>query len=385
MAKRRRGKHVVIVGLGNIGSHLVALIGRMDNVSHVTLIDPDRYELKNLLSQMIGRRNVDQSKAIMQARRLRRMNPERHVKSIVARVEDVPPAWLRSDVILAGLDSRAARRHVHEVAWRWGTTLIDAGVDAGGLLARVNVNTPGPESPCMECAWEQADYDALEQRYVCQPGNNVLTATNAPAELGALAAALVATECRKLLAGDVATTLAGRQVLHDLRHHKQYVTAFRCNRACRFDHETWNRDEMRTASLHWTLGQVKSWAEELSGHAAGTLKCFGRSWTRKLACAGCGCQTGDVLCLADPLPTPLQTCTCRLSMAPVGFHTSYELDLEDLAPADKARSLSELGMRPGDVIELDDRETIMRAVVARGFLHVRSSAQAEKPATGRVT
>ena len=35
------GKRVVVVGVGNIGSHLVPHLGRFPGIGRVTLIDPD--------------------------------------------------------------------------------------------------------------------------------------------------------------------------------------------------------------------------------------------------------------------------------------------------------------------------------------------------------
>ncbi len=118
---------------------------------------------------------------------------------------------------------------MNQAAWRLGVPWIDGAVDASGLLARVNVYVPGPESTCMECGWDDDDYDtaALEQPYPCQPGGGGPAATNAPASLGHITAGLMAVECQKLLAGDRESLLAGRQVMLDLRHHTHYVTTFR--------------------------------------------------------------------------------------------------------------------------------------------------------------
>src|SRR5439155_23871873 len=130
----------------------------------------------------------------VQARRLRRINPALAVTEIFAAVENVALGLLRGAVLLACLDSRAARRSVNTAVWRLGMPWIDAGVLADGLLARVNVYLPGPDQPCLECAWEERDYEALEQEYPCA-GQGVAPATNAPSALGALAASLQALEC----------------------------------------------------------------------------------------------------------------------------------------------------------------------------------------------
>src|SRR5205823_9529388 len=66
---------VTVVGAGDIGTHLLPHLARMWGVRRVTVIDRDRYEEKNLTSQNITRRDVGKRKAMVQASRLRRINP----------------------------------------------------------------------------------------------------------------------------------------------------------------------------------------------------------------------------------------------------------------------------------------------------------------------
>jgi sulfur carrier protein ThiS adenylyltransferase len=130
---------IIVVGLGNIGSALVAYVGRMAGVGRVILVDSDAYEAKNLASQIVRRHEVGEPKAVVQGRRLREINPALSVTVVVDRVENVPLGLLRGTVLLACLDSRAARRTVNAAAWRNGIPWIDAGVNGEELLARVNV------------------------------------------------------------------------------------------------------------------------------------------------------------------------------------------------------------------------------------------------------
>ena len=74
------------------------------------------------------------------------------------------------------------------------------GVLGASLLGRVTRYLPGEELPCLECRWDDADYAALEQTYPCDA--NGPAPTTAPSTLGALVAALMAIDCRKLLAGE---------------------------------------------------------------------------------------------------------------------------------------------------------------------------------------
>ena len=87
---------LVVVGAGgNIGSHLVPHLGRMARVGRVVLIDRDAYEPANLTSQDITPRDIGRPKALVQARRLRAINPALEVAAVVGAVEDQPLGLLR--------------------------------------------------------------------------------------------------------------------------------------------------------------------------------------------------------------------------------------------------------------------------------------------------
>jgi len=58
-------------------------------------------------------------------------------------VENVPLGQLRSDLILAGLDSRRARMEVNRAALRLGLPWFDAGVLGEDLLVRITRYRPG--------------------------------------------------------------------------------------------------------------------------------------------------------------------------------------------------------------------------------------------------
>ena len=166
-------RHVVVVGVGNIGSHLVPHLGRMTGLAGVTLVDRDRYDESNLAGQDITRGDVGRPKVRVQAARLRRINPSLAVRAVAAGVEELPLGLLRADALLGCVDSRAARQTLNEATRRLGVAWIDAGVQGTGWLARVSVYPPDARAACLECGWDQRDYDLLEQAYPCTPGARV--------------------------------------------------------------------------------------------------------------------------------------------------------------------------------------------------------------------
>jgi len=346
-----RPKRVAMFGLGNTGSHLVPLVGRSSDISQVVLVDFDSYEAKNVLGQSIDAADLG-PKATVQARRLRRINPAIEVLPICARVEDVPVGQLRADVLLAGLDSRAARRYVNRVAWRLGVPWIDAAVDAASLLVRVRVYVPGPDSPCLECAWDETDYSMLEQEYPCLLANQATPATNAPAGLGAIAAGLMAIECRKLFAGEREHLLAGREVLANLRHHILDVTSFRRRGGCRFDHQTWEVDRLAEPPSRLTVQQVL----ELGAAEGAAIRLEGHSFVRVMFCEACGRQCDGPPCLVNRIAAARRQCPkCHKTLIARGFDMFDWLESRTIASRDRRRSLYSLGFRAGDIVTVRGR------------------------------
>jgi molybdopterin/thiamine biosynthesis adenylyltransferase len=345
---------MLIAGVGNIGSSLAPLVARM-GVRRILLIDPDVYEAKNLACQDILASDVGKSKAVVQARRLRRINPAIDAKAYCCRVENLPVGVLSVNAIMSCLDSRISRLYLSEAAWRLGVPMIDAAVDASSLLARANVYIPGPDSVCWQCTLDAEDYDiaALEQPYPCEQGGNGAVSTNAPASLGLIAAGLMAIEGQKLLAGDRQHLLAGRQVMLDLRDHTHHVTSFQ-RKHCRFDHETWQVEQIEDSPARMTLGEAAQLAANGSNHSNGcALRIEGQHFATMQCCPGCGHHEAIALCLAGRIPRARRRCAaCGQSMTVRGFDMREWLNCESLGGQDLARPLSTLGVEPCDVLSI---------------------------------
>ena len=357
--QRRAGKSVVVVGAGGqIGSHLVPHLGRMAAVGRVTLVDRDVYEPSNLRTQDITPHDVGRRKAAVQARRLRRINPALRVAAITEEVERVPLGLLRADVILACLDSRRARQYVNQSAWRLGVTWVDSGVEAGELLARVNVYAPGVDSPCLECAWDERDYAALEQAYPCSGSVEQTYPTGAPSSLGALAASLQAIECEKILTGQAERAVVGRQVLIGAAHHRHFVTSYRRNPDCRFyGPETWKIRKLRLRAAELSLSQAIDLAGRgVAGARLKSLRVEGTPFVRALTCAGCG-RSRRLLRLQSRLRAAERECAgCGRRMEAAGRELLARLDAAALPERQLARTLHSLGLRRGDVFSVGTRD-----------------------------
>ena len=334
-------KSIAIVGAGNIGSHLLALVGRMPAVGSVTIVDPDSYEAKNLASQAISPAEVGQPKALVQAARLREIRPGLRVNALVERVENVPLGVLRGDVIASCLDSRAARRAAACVAWRLDVPLVDAGLQASGSLVRVHVHRPDPAGACYECAWSAEDYAAEQDAFSCDGTPREAAPTNAPASLGALAAAMQAIEIGKILAGDWERVAVGREVMLDANFHRHFVTRYDRNPACKFDHRTFAIRKFRGEVGALTLA-------DLFAQSTGVLRVEGHRFARQWACAAC-LASSEAFGLHRRLAGSIACPKCGSAMRAVGFHMRDRLAFSDVPDAALTSPLSQLGFRAGDL------------------------------------
>jgi molybdopterin/thiamine biosynthesis adenylyltransferase len=359
---------VIVVGAGgNIGSHLTGHLARMRGVTDVHLIDRDTYEPGNVGGQAIDQRDVGKPKVVVRAKHMHRVNRTLAIAATHRAVEDVPLGSLRGDVILGCLDSRRARLMVNQAAWRLGVPYIDAGVSANGLLARVQVFAPGLETPCFECALSEVDYLAVEQDYPCHAAS-APTPANAPSSLGALAAALQAMECEKLLAGNTDDLLLGRELLLSARHHTHFVTRMRRNPACRMpDHEPWAILRTGGPTVDDSVGEVLALGATL--HAADGHLVFGvagQSLALSVACSTCG-RTKPRLCVERTVRVNPTLCwRCRRPMLPMGFALYDMLPARSLPPAALHQRLSRTGVQAGDVLTFSTRSAVAHYEVRGG-------------------
>jgi len=339
-------KSIMVAGVGNIGSHLIDSVARMPEVGRVVLIDRDVYEPRNVANQDISPRDAGKPKVLVQARRMLEVRPNLEVHAIHAPLESLPLGAWRADLIVACLDSRAARQAVNERAWRLGIPWVDSGVLGSEWLARVNVYAPACDAPCLECAWSDQDYRLLEQHYGCGAEADAPAPNGATAELGALAAALLAVECRKMLAGEFECAAVGRQVTFNARWHQFSVMSFRRNSRCRFDHATWHIEPLRCDTRQMRIADLLEIAE--------TVCVPGQRFVRRLVCPGCGNEK-RLFRLEGSLDAPRRECgACRRPMAATGFDIVESLD-RALPEEVRSQPLDEAGLRCGDVVAAGDR------------------------------
>lgn len=344
-----QSKSVAIIGLGNVGSHLTGNLARSGHVGRVILVDHDHYEEKNVASQEILQSGVGEPKVRIQSNRMRQIAPNLDIEEYVARLEAVPLGRLRADVIVSALDSRTSRRRLCQAACRLGVPFVDGAVDASGLLVRVAVYSPGPNRPCLECSWDDAEYAAQEQEYPCGTKGAMVAATDAPASLGAITAGMQATECEKLLAGRTDEAAIGHEVMMDLRHHTHYLTRLPLNPACRFDHQTWVIEPLPGRLSQITLIQLFERLEEHCGPGL-AIGVEGHRFVGRQFCIHCNKLSMRPITLIRGQFRQYGCATCGQETVIRGLEKSEWLELSKLTNRDCIRSLADVGFQQGDVL-----------------------------------
>ncbi len=330
--------HIVVAGAGgNTGSHLLPHLARMSGITRITLVDPDVYEPANLSVQNIDSRDIGQPKVAAQAKKLQLINSHLEIKALQERIEDVPRGLLRGGLIVSCLDSRVARQHVNEIAWRLKTPWIDCGILGSLNLARVNYYATAHDTPCLECAWGPDEYALIEQEYLCVAGSGSAFPSMASSALGALAASLMALEIAKLISSEFSEPIPARQVLIDAQHHNLRISTSRRNPWCRFDHRHWVVKPWRCQPESTTVGAALK--------ALGSLRVEGHHFVHEMLCPGCGRKEN-----ALRLNRPLAHCSvCNRRMVSAGFGSLERLD-ENFAGESINFTLAQIGLRAGDIV-----------------------------------
>jgi molybdopterin/thiamine biosynthesis adenylyltransferase len=349
------GRTVVVIGQGNIGSHTAPLVARKPECTELILCDRDKYDRSNVTTQCITHGEVGRGKAQVQALRLKRINPALRVTAIPEPVERVPMGRLRGDVLLACVDNRKARQYLSETARHLGIPLVDGGVHADGMLARVSVFPPHAGAACLECSWTQRDYDAIEQAYPCDvahpPAGTRAPRTGSPAELGALAAALQVIECGPFLSGGAPRLDGAYEIIVDAKSGRTLVSQIPRNENCRMsDHAPWRIRRLAEGPEDITLAQAL--ALGASSGSGPRLWLEHQPFVTRLRCMGCGGEL-EMLRLRRAISDRERVCrTCRGRLEPTAADLASSLARDEVPEAARARTLRSLGFDAHDIFTI---------------------------------
>lgn len=194
---------ILVVGAGALGNEILKLLA-LTGIGANLLFDLDIIERSNL-SRAVLFRETDEGhyKAEVAARRMVEINPETRAVGHAYNIEHKVGlgAFLWADVVICGLDNRAARIFVNSACARVGRAWIDGGIE--GLSGYVRVFDPA-RTACYECTMNETDRrEAARRRSCAMLARNDVARGRVPttAVAGSLVAALQVQEAIKFLHG----------------------------------------------------------------------------------------------------------------------------------------------------------------------------------------
>lgn len=149
---RLRASHVVVLGLGGLGSPLALYLGAA-GVGRLTLVDGDQVDVTNLHRQIAHTQDsLGQDKVSSARARILAINPWIQVDLIAHHADEqsLNIAWPEVDVIADCTDRFATRFMANRMARSAGTPLVSAA--ALGLEGQLTTIDPRlPDAPCYAC------------------------------------------------------------------------------------------------------------------------------------------------------------------------------------------------------------------------------------------
>jgi molybdopterin/thiamine biosynthesis adenylyltransferase len=199
---RLLASRAALVGLGGLGGHVLEILARA-GVGHLRVCDGDRFEATNLNRQLLCAESLlGCAKARAAQERVKTVNSTLSLEAREAFLwdKDMPDFLDGADLAVDCLGGLAHRRALQRAAGTVGLPLVTAAV--AGFTLYVATVLPGAAGPAdfLGGAGQASGEDLL----------------GCPPEGVALAAALQAAECLRILAGQ-GPGLAGRMLAVDLR------------------------------------------------------------------------------------------------------------------------------------------------------------------------
>jgi adenylyltransferase/sulfurtransferase len=341
---------VLVVGAGALGNEVLknlALLG----VGMAYVVDFDHIEESNLTRSVLFRhRDCGRPKAEAAADAIRDMNPDTHVKPMLANIiTDVGLGLFRDvDVVIGCLDNREARLWVNRQCWKVGTPWIDGGIQE--INGVVKVFAP-PDSACYECAMTENDYRLINLRYSCPllrqedlQAGKVPTAPTISSMIGGLQVQ----EALKLIHGMPVET--GSAMIYNGISNQVYKTAFQHREDC-LSHETYPEPTALAISAREHTAEELFEAVRQETQESGSMQlALERDLVVKVDCQQC--QT------SQPIMRPLQEVGMDEAVCPECKQTSKP-DLEHSVDSGSELAkfrLSELGIPPYDMVRVESKQ-----------------------------
>jgi len=161
--ERLLNSHVVIVGLGGLGSP-VAMYLAAAGVGHLTLIDHDKVELSNIQRQILhASTDIGKNKTNSALETLKDINPEIEISTINTKLENnnLKDLIKQASVVIDATDNFDSRFMLNKLCVNAGTPLVSGAAIRmeGQICVFLNNNEGGP---CYRCLYRN-DHDGTEE------------------------------------------------------------------------------------------------------------------------------------------------------------------------------------------------------------------------------
>lgn len=347
---------VCLVGAGALASN-VAQNFAMCGVGELRLTDFDVIELTNLTrSPLFPRESVRGSKPRFKSRTLAsevlRLSYAEHpiVRSAITQYEELGLGFFEGvSVIVSAVDSFAARADLSDIARCLGIPFVEAGFRGSSGNISVFANRAA-EEPCFRCTLPRTAIRggvscALYARQVVAEGR-----TPATQSVAALFGALVAEAAIAAIHGEV--PLSGHTLSLDLRSGKSVLANVTADPMCPGSHTIWEKIEPVEVSADEPVATLLRKAGAPFTEPALRLP---RPYVVSAPCERCG-RAVNIQTPAWRVKEPPACKSCpegevRWGVAPqvltsIGVNDSFA-----------KRPLSRFGIRPRDVLEIEDQAT----------------------------
>lgn len=109
-------QHVVLTGVGGIGSYVAFLLARL-NISRLSLIDDDKVEISNLSGQFYSVSDINKYKVIAMRSKLANYSSFFSVDAYTKRFTEECSSYFINPIMICGFDNMLARR-IYYSAWK---------------------------------------------------------------------------------------------------------------------------------------------------------------------------------------------------------------------------------------------------------------------------
>ncbi|MEM1588604.1 MAG: ThiF family adenylyltransferase [Candidatus Bathyarchaeia archaeon] len=232
--KALRESSIILVGAGALGNEIAKNLAML-GIGEIIIVDYDKVEFSNLTRNVFFDENdIGNFKSLVLAKKLKSKYSYLKIEVYNCKIEDLPlEVFLRSNVIISGLDNLASRVYLSIIASKYKIPLIDGGIN--GYQGRIQVFIP-PNSPCPICAIPLKDYGRLIG--LRNPCSNPIIEGTVPSlpTVASLVSAIQAQEAVKLIFNqkiqeNIEKPLNGLLIL-DLRFNRYNILELKKNPEC---------------------------------------------------------------------------------------------------------------------------------------------------------